>query len=506
MIDFNLPKSPSGIEGFDNIASGGLPTGRSTLISGTAGAGKTIFGLQFLVAGLQQFDEPGVLVTFEEEPEDMIRNVRGLDWDLQEMIDQGKMAIVDASPEPGESMVTIGSYDLSALLARIEHAVTKVKAKRIVLDALGSLFIRFKDLGVIRREIHRIIRGLRHMGVTSVLTMGRVEEYGTLSRYGVEEFVADNVIILRNQLFQEKRRRTIEILKFRGTTHMTGEYPFAINGDSGITIIPLSALKLTQSSSDVRISSGNPKLDDMCHGGLFRDSIILVSGATGTGKTLMVTEFMKEVIKSQERALLFAYEESREQLIRNAAAWGVDLESAEKQGLLKMICRYPESRALEDHLIEIKNELEEFKPKRIALDSLSALERVSTPKSFREFVIGITSKVKSMEVAGMFTNTTSMLLGGESITETHISTITDAIILLRYIELHGEVHRGITVLKMRGSWHDKRIHEYIVNDSGMKIRKPYVGIQGILSGEVRYTPRTERELLKEMFTESLDAP
>ncbi|MEL6179265.1 MAG: circadian clock protein KaiC, partial [Myxococcota bacterium] len=309
------------------------------------------------------------------------------------------------------------------------------------------------------------------------------------------------VIILRNQLNQENRRRTIEILKFRGTTHMKGEYPFTIDADNGITIIPLSALELTQSSSAVRVPSGNENLDAMCGGGLFRDSIILVSGATGTGKTLMVTEFIQSAIKRGEPSILFAFEESREQLTRNAEAWGVNLEEAEQQGLVRLICHYPESRGLEDHLIAIKEQIEVFKPGRIAVDSLSALERVATAKSFREFVIGLTSYVKRREMTGMLTNTTSTILGGESITETHISTITDAIILLRYVELFGEMHRGLTVLKMRGSWHDNRIREYSVGADGMTLKGPFIGVQGILSGEVRYTPQNERDLLRGMFAD-----
>lgn len=490
----------TGIEGFDVIARGGLPRRRTTLVAGTAGSGKTMFGLQFIVEGVRQFDQGGVIITFEEHPREMTQNVASLGWDLDGMVADDRVAFVDASPEPGEEQIETGPFDLSALLARIETAVRRVNAARVVLDSVGSAFPQFKDPILVRRELHRIVVGLRELGVTTVMTMERTSEYGDIGRYGVEEFVADNVIILRNQLEAEKRRRTIEVLKVRGAPHQKGEFPFTIDPESGVTVIPLSAIELTQKSSTVRISSGNTVLDEMCRGGMFRDSIILASGATGTGKTLLVTQFMKAASESNEKALLFAYEESREQLIRNAASWGMDYEAAEAAGQLRIVCRYPEAMGLEDHLIHMKREIEDFRPNRVAVDSMSALERGATPKSFREFVIGITSHIKAKDTAGLFTNTTSMLLGGESITETHISTITDSIILLRCVELQGEMRRGITVLKMRGSFHEKAIREYLIDEDGMHIKGPFRGINGILSGSPSYSFQGESERLDGMFS------
>ena len=488
-----------GIPGFDSITDGGIPEGRTTLLAGTAGSGKTVFALQYLIAGIQNFDQGGVLVTFEEAPSDLSQNAAAMGWSMSRLVEEGKLAIVDASPEPGEEIVEAGAFDLSALLARIENAVKKVGARRVVLDSIGAVFPQFVDRNVIRRELHRIAAGLRKMKVTAVLTVERANEYGPIARYEVEEFVADNVVILRNQLEHERRRRTVEVLKLRGASHQKGEYPFTIASPDGITVIPLSAMELTQRSSQIRISSGNTDLDSMCNGGMFRDSIILVSGATGTGKTLMVTEFMKAAINGGERGLLFAFEESQDQLFRNAKSWGIDFEGAERDGRLKIVCRYPETMGLEDHLIEMKRAIEEFQPNRIAVDSMSALERGATVKSFREFVIGITSHIKAKETAGMFTNTTSMLMGGESITETHISTITDSIILLRYVELQGEMRRGITVLKMRGSWHDKDIREYKIDEGGMHIRGTFKGLSGILSGNPMQSFQTEKDQIEGMF-------
>ncbi len=258
-----------------------------------------------------------------------------------------------------------------------------------------------------------------------------------------------------------------------------------------MVVIPLSALELKQKSSATRIPSGVHELDDMCGGGFFRDSIILLSGPTGTGKTLVTTEFLAGGDASGERCLLFAFEESREQLVRNATGWGVDFARMEAEGRLRIVCAYPESAALEDHLISMKREIEEFRPERVAVDSLSALERVAPLKSFREFVIGLVSYVKHLEVPGLFTSTTSSLLGGDSITETHISTITDSIILLRYVEMHGQMRRGLTVLKMRGSLHDKEIREFTIDGQGMHIGAPFREVTGILSGHFRRIALTD---------------
>jgi len=254
----------------------------------------------------------------------------------------------------------------------------------------------------------------------------------------------------------------------------------------------------------VRIRSGVPELDRMCGGGFFRDSIILLSGATGTGKTLVTTMFIAGGVDSGERCLLFAFEESRDQLFRNATGWGIDFEKMEAAGKLKVVCEYPETGSLEDHLIAMKAVVDEFQPQRIAVDSLSALERVATIKSFREFAIGLTSYIKDKNVAGLFTATSSSLLGGSSVTETHISTITDSIILLRYVEMHGEMRRGVTVLKMRGSTHEKNIREFTIDHKGMHVGKPFRNISGILSGHFMHLPPGEIERLRELFKDDID--
>jgi circadian clock protein KaiC len=476
-----VEKIATGISSFDTIAKGGLPRNRTTLISGTAGSGKTIFAVQFLAAGILG-GIPGVFVTFEESATDIRKNMLSFGWDLERWESEGKLAFVDASPDPSIDTIEAGGFDLGALLARVQHAVRRVKAERVAVDSLGAVFSQFSDQATVRSELFRIASALKALGVTAVLTAERTDDFGPIARFGVEEFIADNVMILRNALEDESRRRTIEILKFRGCDHQKGEYPFTIVPDGGVVVIPLSAMHLSMKSSSVRISSGNTALDEMCGGGLFRDSVTLVSGATGTGKTLTVSQFLTGGAASGERCLLLAFEESRDQLVRNATGWGFDFDKMERDGLLRVVCDYPDVSGLEDWLVTIQKAIRDFKPQRVALDSLSALEHVGTRKAFREFVIGLTSFIKHEEITGLFTSTTESLMGGDSITETHISTLTDSIILLRYVEMFGEMKRGLTVLKMRGSAHDKAIREFTIDKGGMRMGRPFRNVTGILAG------------------------
>lgn len=498
--DIDIDKIPTGIEGVDDIMMGGLPAGRTTLVAGSAGSAKTIFALQFLANGVHD-GGAGVFVTFEETPEDIRRNVASLGWDVAQWESDQQFAFVDVSPAPEHETIFAGDFDLGALMTRIEHAVRTTGADRVALDSLGAVFAYFDDSRTVRTELRRIATALRKMDVTAVLTAEREEEYGPIARFGIEEFVADNVVILRNVLEDEKRRRTMEVLKFRGTTHMKGEYPFTIADGRGLIAIPLSAIELQQPSSNVRASSGSVELDRMLGGGFFRDSIILVSGATGTGKTLTAMHFINGGLQAGEKVLFLAFEESREQLFRNAIGWGFDLERYEQEGMLEVVCHYPEVKSLEDHLLDIKDKLRSFGPKRVAIDSLSALERVGTVRSFREFVIGVTSAIKHLELAGLFTNSTPTLLGGTSVTEAHISTITDTIILLRYAEIYGRMRRGVTVLKMRGSLHDKDIREFSIDQEGMHIGRPFRNVGGILAGNPVQLPRAEMDRISELFAD-----
>mgnify|MGYP001095203274 CR=1 FL=1 len=496
-----ISKVPTGHSGLDHILRGGFPRGRTTLVSGTAGAGKTIFALQFLYGGTREYGDASVFVTCEETPTTIRDNAASLGFDLERLEIDGQWTFIDATYDPGQEEEVIGAFDFSALIARIQHAVDRTGATRVAIDSLGALLTRYEDAHTVRREMLRLSNALRGMGVTSVLTNERSEMSGEIGRFGVEEYVCDNVLILRYTLDEESRRRTLEVLKMRGVDHLTGEFPFTILPGEGIVILTLEGTNLTAESSTERIHSGLVELDEMCNGGMFRDSVSLVSGATGTGKTLLVTEFIDGGASRGERSLIFSFEESRSQLFRNAAGWGRDFAALEAEGTLRVEAIYPEMRSLEDHLVAIMHAVEEYQPTRVAIDSLSALERIASQRGFREFLIGLTSFIKHRQIAALMTATARTLLGGESLTEAHISTLTDMIMVLRYVEMAGEVRRGFAVLKLRGSTHDKMIHEFTVDGSGMRIGSPFRGVTGILSGNPQHHAEaaTDLELVSRMF-------
>ncbi|MGD9884037.1 MAG: circadian clock protein KaiC [Reyranella sp.] len=468
-----LERVQTGVKAFDELVMGGLPRGRTTIVGGTPGSGKTVFATQFLAHGITLYGERGVLVTFEEPPRDIAANMQGFGWDLMGWRREGKLAFVDASPATNDEVV-IGDFDLNGLLSRILHSAKTVNARRVVLDSLTQLFDHFiGEPKILRRELYGISKALKQAGLTVLMTAERNSEYGEITRHRLEEFVADNVVILRNVLNREKRRRTIEVLKMRGSHHAEGEAPFTLLANQGVIAIPLSSLRLEQQSSMVRVTSGNREIDEMCGGGFFRDSVTLVSGATGTGKTLLVTNFLAGGVAAGEKAILFGYEESRGQLFRNASGWGVDFARLEEEGRLRVICLYPEAQGLPDHLLTIQALVDEFQPNRIAVDSLSALERIAPDTGFREFLISLTSFIKKREIAGLCTATSKSLVGGQSASEQHISTLTDSIILLRYIQEAGTMHRGLMVLKMRGSEHAKDIRRFAIDGNGMHLGEPF---------------------------------
>ena len=495
----SIEKLETGIPGFDLISEGGLPIGRTTLVVGSAGCGKTIFSCQFLIEGIKR-GESGVYVTFEESPKNIRKNMRGFGWDIAKWELEGKWIFVDASPEPGKNPYVSGDYDLSPLLARIQYAIDKVKATRVSMDSLGAIFSYIPDKSQIRDDLFIIASALRDVNSTAILTSERNHEYGPISAHGVEEYVADNVIILRNVLIEEKRRRTLEILKYRGSSHQQGEFPFTILPDEGFVTIPLSAMALEdRGSSTIRVSSGNQELDEMCGGGFYRDSIILASGATGTGKTLLSTQFISAGIRNNDRCIYFAFEENRHQLMRNARGWGMDYAQAEAQGILKILFRYPESTRLENHLIRMQEVIKEFQPQRVVIDSLTALEKVATLNGFREFIASLNATIRGQGMTGLYTATAPTLLGGSSVTESHISTSTDSIILLRYVEVYGEIKRGLAVIKMRGSTHDKQIREFTIDNQGMHIGNSFRNVIGILSGNPTYVDQDEINRLSELY-------
>jgi circadian clock protein KaiC len=480
-----LPRTPTGVPGLDHVTMGGFPVGRVVVVAGPAGSAKTVLASQFLAAGAAD-GKPGVFVTLEESAADLRRNLATLGFAVDEWERNGDWAFVDGSPRYDATLDEPIPLHIDTLLAQIGQALDHTGAERVVVDSFGAaLAFGEHDSASARQRLRGLLTELRRLGTTVLVTVETDHEGGsTLADNGVEQYVADTVVLLRNSLEDESRRRTVEILKMRGAAHRRGQFPFTILPGQGVVVLPISVQALDQGSTDTRVTSGNAEVDALCGGGFFRDSIVLVSGATGTGKTLLVTEFLAGGVQRGERSLMLAFEESHDQLHRNARGWGYDFKQAERDGVLRVVSTYPEVATLEDHLVEIKRIVEEFRPQRIAIDSLSALERVGTTKSFREFVIGLTSFVKAKQTVGLFTAATDTLLGGSSVTETHISTLTDSIILLRYVEVFGAVKRGMTVLKMRGSDHDRDIREFSIDADGMHIGEPFRTVAGILSGNV----------------------
>lgn len=476
-----IARVESGIPGLDLITHGGLPLGRTTLVSGPAGSAKTLLAIQFLMHGAAQ-GEPGVFVTFEERPADLRVNAASIGWDIAAAESDGKWAFVDASPRFGDDLVIGGEYDLSALLSRLTSAIERSGAKRVAVDSIGALFAQFPDAEVVRRSLLRVFSTLRDIGVTGVATTERASDEAEHSRFGIEEFVADGVLWLRNSMHGSQRRRTIEVLKMRGASHNRGAYPFTVATGTGLAVLPVAALEQASRRTDERLSSGIAGLDAMSRGGFFADDIVLISGATGTGKTLTAMHFAAAGVTAGERCLIVAFEETREQLVRNAESCGLDLRAMEETGLLRVEQPHARSGALEDQLLHLAQVIADYRPTRLVVDSLSAVERGTSASSFREFVGGLVSLLKREGIAGLFTSTTPELFGGPSITEANISTITDAVVLLRYIELEGRIRRGIAVLKMRGSGHDLFIREYSIGDAGFTVGEPFKDLVGVLAG------------------------
>lgn len=484
-----IDRLPTGIAGVDEITLGGIPAGRATLVSGTTGSGKTLFATEFLARGITRFDQAGVFITFEESADDIRRNTRSLGFDVPAWEAEGKWAFVDASLMVAEEAPTIGAYDFGGLIARIDHAVRSVGASRVAMDSLDAIFARFGDIGLVRHEMSRITGSLDQLGVTSVLTAERAQEYNGVSRHGVEEFVVDNVIVLRNVLRHERRRRTIEVVKLRGAAHRTGEWLFTIDPLDGMVLLPLAFIQPREQASVERVSTGNPELDAMVGGGVYRDSIMLMTGPTGTGKTLTALRFAQAGYEAGERCLLYTFDETHEQLVRNAAGWGVDLRAMEASGLVEVRSNYPEVASIEDHFIWLRRTIVEFQPHRLVIDTLSALERIVTPRALLDFVIALGSVLRQREVTTLLTSAPSGRVTpvATPAIAMEIASLTDITILLRYVERAGEIQRAIAVLQTRGSAHDERVRQFTIDHEGMHIGDRISGV-AYVAGTANYPP------------------
>jgi circadian clock protein KaiC len=464
---------PTGIDGFDEVARGGLPAGRSTLVCGTTGSGKTLFAVEFLARGIQQYDEPGVYVTFEEPPADIRRNVASLGFSIAQWESEGKWIFVDGSTDVTYEE-TLGKYTFEGLLARVQHAVERIGARRVSLDSIGAIFASYPNVGAIRHELHRFVSTLNGLGVTSVHTAERLEEYDGISRLGVEEFVFSHVIVLRHILREERRRRTIEVVKFRGASHRSGEWLFTIDERQGIVVIPLAFLTKREPASTQRVSSGNPNLDAMCAGGFFKDAIVLLTGPTGTGKTLTALTFADASYRAGERCLLYTFDETRNQLARNAAGWGFNLDTMEGSGLLQVTAEYPEVASLEAHFLNIRHAIDEMRPSRLIIDTISSLERIATPRALLDFVIALALLLRQHEITAMLTSglTGRTPTSASPAVSLEVGSLADVTIMLRYVEGAGDIQRAIAVVQTRGSGHDQAIRQVLIDSQGMHIGEP----------------------------------
>ncbi|HWZ24862.1 MAG TPA: circadian clock protein KaiC [Verrucomicrobiae bacterium] len=489
-----LKKSPSGIAGFDEITGGGLPTGRPTIVCGGPGCGKTMFAMEFLIRGATEFGEPGVLMTFEETGEEISRNVESLGFNVQSLVDKKKLFLDYVRIEPSEIQET-GEYDLEGLFVRLEHAVESVGAKRVALDTVEAIFSGFGNPGMLRAEIRRLFRWLKDHGLTTVITAERGER--TLTRYGLEEYVSDCVVSLDHRVNDQISTRRMRIVKYRGSSHGTDEYPFLID-KKGFSVLPLSSIRLDHKVSKDRISSGIEDLDTMLEGlGFFRGSSILVSGTSGSGKSTVAAHFADETCRSGKRALYIAFEESSAQVTRNMRSVGINLAQYIKKGLLGFHAWRPSQHGLEMHLLRIHDLVDEFKPQVVIVDPITNLISANL-NEVHAMLMRLLDFLKDRQITAMFTTLTANR-GAEEQTEVGISSLTDTWILLRDLEVNGERNRCLYVLKSRGMAHSNQIREFVLSRNGVRLLPAYVGSGTVYTGSARLAQeaREKAEALRE---------
>ena len=461
----------TGVPGLDDLLPGGLPAGACTVVSGAAGTGKTTLAGHVIAEGARR-DEPGVDVSMEESTARLTEHFARFGWPMHRWIDEGRWRFLDASPTGGGGELVVGSFDFEGLIARIRHAVGETGARRVVLDALSALFLQFDDQAAVRRELVGLANSLRDLGVTAVLTTEAQEER-TAKEYRVEDFIADAVLLLRNVLDGQRRRRTVEVMKVRGGAHRTGEYPFAVRPDDGMTTLSFTSSRPSSASPTEHVGTGNGDLDQLLGGGLHRDAVMLVTGATGTGKTSLAAQFAS-LQGDGLPGVLVSFEESRSQLERNL--------TVEQNRDLRVHAVSAEDASPDDHLLTILDLLDETRASRLAVDSLSALQRVASQQALHLFMRGLANSTKERGIPLLLTSNAHRMMGDLSITSADISTTTDVIILLRYVEWQGRIERALTVLKARALDHDRRLFRYDATPGGLRIREPLDALTGILSG------------------------
>ncbi len=486
-----LEKEPTGISGLDEITNGGLPRGRPTLVAGGPGSGKTVLAMEFIVKGALEYGEPGVFMSFEENEIDLTKNFASLGWDLDAMITH-KQLLIDYVYVERKEIEETGEYDLEGLFIRLGSAIDEIGAKRVALDTIEALFSGFTNQGILRAELRRLFRWLKEKGVTVIVTGERGED--TITRYGLEEYVVDAVIILDHRMRDQIATRRLRVVKYRGSLHGTNEYPFLID-ESGFSVLPITSLGLEHGVSNERISSGIERLDTMLGGkGYYRGSSILVSGTAGTGKTSLAAAFVDAAARRGERCLYFAFEESPKQIIRNMQSIGINLQPWADSGILKFSASRPSLYGLEMHLVTMHKQVQEFNPGVVVVDPISNLITAGTESETRSMMTRLIDFLKANQITALFTSLTlASPLGTIESSEVGISSLMDNWILLKETESNGERNRLLYVLKARGMAHSNQVREFLLTNNGIQLKDVYAGPGGVLTGSARTAQEAEEK-------------
>lgn len=477
----SLPKTPTGINGLDEVTGGGLPTGRPSLICGAAGSGKTLFSIEFIVRGAMQFGEPGVFMAFEEKAEELSMNVASLGFDLQKL-QKDKLIKVDHVHIDRSEIEETGEYDLDGLFIRLNYAIDSIGAKRVVLDTIENLFSGLGNQAILRAELRRLFGWLKDKGVTTIITGEKGD--GSLTRQGLEEYVSDCVILLDHRVSNQISTRLLRVVKYRGSVHGTNEYPFLID-EEGISVLPVTSLLLNHEVSSERIPSGITALDKMLGGkGFFRGSSVLVSGTAGTGKTSLAALFANETCRRKERCLYFAFEESPQQIVRNMQSIGIDLKKHIDSGLLQMHASRPTLNGLEMHLVNIHKKVKLFQPHTVIIDPITNLVTVGSVSEVKSMLIRLIDFLQAEQITVMFTALSLNTIVNEQ-TDEGVSSLVDAWLQVKDIESNGERNRGMYIMKSRGMKHSNQVREFVITDEGLDLVDVYLGPEGVLTGSAR---------------------
>ena len=462
-----LHKCPTGIKGLDEVTEGGLPMNRTTLISGGAGCGKTLLGLDFLINGAANYDEPGVFMSFEETKDELYQDVASLNLDLKGLVLKKKIfldhVILDHKDLRGID------FNLEGLFIRLEHAIDTVGAKRVVLDSIESPFALITDASILRLEIKRLFQWLKKKHVTTLVTGESVK--GSYSRHGLEEYISDCIIFLDNRIHEQISVRRIRVVKYRGSNHGTNEYPFVID-QAGLSVIPITSAALDQPGSRERVSTGVPSLDRLFAGGGFiKGSTVLVSGTAGTGKSSLAAAFALDNCKRGERCLFLSYEESAGQLIQNMGSIDIRLEPWVKKGLLRITSTRPSVFGLEKHLLDMYWTIEEFKPTAVVIDPLTSLLVEGSPRELQSMITRMIDLLKTRSITGFFTSLVSSTAQNDTSGEIGVSSLIDTWIVVRELEEDEGRRRirGLYIVKSRGMNHSSDIQKLLLSDQGINV-------------------------------------